>query len=720
MADIKDIAQGYIDRGFAVVPVTKGKKKASTSWRKRTYQASDFSPGDNIAIKCGAPSGNLIDFDCDCPEAIEVARLMMPTTPMRHGRPGKPDSHYWFRSDTEMRSVQFTDITGGMLLELRSTGGYTVVPPSLWSDKHGLLPDETLAWVEADDPAKVSATIAYDMAAQMACATLCAIHYPGPGARHASTGPLVGLFCHAGIESQQAVRLALVAARVGGDTDLADREKFARATAAKFDAGQPVTGGPSLSEFFPEAVVARLRAWLRVADVDALEAMNAKHFWVRLGKDDCIGREDTASGAPVFQRVRALYSEYANVKIQTGVDKDGDAIIKPLFPEWLEWPARRKYREVTFSPPPRPADPQDYNLWTGFAIQPADVDAPEKLCERILDHLYEVICAGNEEHYHYLMKMLALLVQCPGIPWEVALVMRGQRGTGKGTFMRLMKRLIGHLHFAHLDRVQDLVHFNAMISGKVVVFADEAFFAGDKREVGPLQRIITEPTIRVTRKGIDSTEEPNCIHLCMATNEKWSIPAGDNERRYFAVNVSSKRRGDRAWFNAIEAEVKGDGAAAFFQLLLSVPVTHEDVRNVPHTRELTRQQLLTMDVQHRWWYSCLYEGKVNVVVLGTRTAHEPWATKFDTDDMFQSYLDYAREQGARRFCDKTELAQEMGEYFTSRTSKPITVVTNGKRCWQLRTLTDARETFNRILGMDCEWPIADAKQMALPEDEQVA
>lgn len=65
------------------------------------------------------------------------------------------------------------------------------------------------------------------------------------------------------------------------------------------------------------------------------------------------------------------------------------------------------------------------------------------------------------------------------------------------------------------DRKVDQIagRFNSQLSAKVIVFADEAFFAGDKREAGALKRLITEPTLMIERKGIDSASEDNHVHL---------------------------------------------------------------------------------------------------------------------------------------------------------------------------------------------------------------
>lgn len=323
-------------------------------------------------------------------------------------------------------------------------------------------------------------------------------------------------------------RIIKTAAHIAHDTDIADRVKYAQSTVAAFTAGKPVTGGPKLADHLGEDVVVKMRSWLKTRDQDAIDEMNQKHFFVRHGADSVIGREE--DDEIVFQRTGALAIEYANRRAATGTNKKGGPEVKPLFQAWLESPTRRSYRKVVFAPPPIQPDPRDYNLWKGFAVPPAPGD-----CSLFLWHLHHVICSGNDEHSRYLMKLLAFTVQQPGIPSEVATVLRGEPGTGKGFFVRAIGDIFGR-HAVHLDKVDHLVgKFNASLSAKVVVFADEAFWAGDERDHGALKRLITEPTLMIERKGIDSIQEKNCVHLFIASNEEWAIPAMLKERRYFCV-----------------------------------------------------------------------------------------------------------------------------------------------------------------------------------------
>lgn len=686
--DIQLIAKQYIDAGWAVVPVVKGKKRAATRWNRKTYKPSDFDPTDNIAGKCGKPSGWRVDVDCDCPETIEAARLLLPNTGLVHGRPGKPDSHYWFISE-DAKTSQFTDVkdAGGatsMLIEIRSTGSYTVLPPS----EHPS--GDVLGWAKERPAMTLEYASLYDAVAAVAIAALVARHYPGPGARHHFVGPFIGFLLQADIAAPLAIEILKTAAKIAGDADFEDRAKFARATVATFEGGGQVTGGPRLIDSLGEEVVAKLRAWMKMADLDSLVAMNEKHFFVRMGSKSVIGRTDDPAGV-MFQQVRELYPEYANQSVQIGTDKDGEAKWAPLFETWLKSKTRRSYSSVVFAPPPRPHLETDYNLWEGFAIEPEQGE-----CNLYLRHLKDVVCGGNEDYFAYLLKFCAFTIQQPGIPPGVAVVMRGQPGTGKGTVLTMFEQIFGRRHYAHLSRSEELVKWNALISGKVVVFADEAFFAGDREHHGALKRLITEPTITIARKHLEATEEANCMHLFMATNENWAIPAMQKERRFFVLDVDPKHIQDPAYFTPLYKEMAEGGVAAFLHMMQEWPVTLAEIRNAPKTDELRNQQDQSLSLNLKWVQECLDDGLIGAM---------PWAAgNLPTASIYEAYKIWVRDH-TNRFLSKIEFSRQLMGYFTTAPkAKAVRIAGNLMRCYDLMPLDEAREAFDKQMGTETEWP----------------
>jgi hypothetical protein len=123
-----------------------------------------------------------------------------------------------------------------------------------------------------------------------------------------------------------------------------------------------------------------------------------------------------------------------------------------------------------------------------------------------------------------------------------------------------------------------------------VLFADEAFFAGDPRHNGILKALVTEPHIKIEPKGLDVLTVPNMLMIFMASNNDWVVPAGAGARRYFVVDVSDARKQDHAYFEAIAKQLDSGGRAALLHFLLNRDLTGFNIRAVPQTQALADQK----------------------------------------------------------------------------------------------------------------------------------
>lgn len=281
---------------------------------------------------------------------------------------------------------------------------------------------------------------------------------------------------------------------------------------------------------------------------------------------------------------------YMNRAVSLGPkrDKKGNVVGEVEMPAgewWLRHPQRRQFDRVVFKP--NGEAPNEYNLWRGWSVEPR-FGATWELAA-FYWHVYDVLCRGNLIHQQYLVRLLAYWVQNPAQPGHVAVAIRGQKGCGKGIFWREFGALWGR-HFFHISNPKHLVgDFNAHLRDAAFVFADEAFYAGDKKHESILKTIVTEPWLMIEGKGIDAEQYANRIKLGLASNAEWVVPATDDERRYFMLNASSRRIGDRAYFKALSDFMGNGGRAALLHDLLSLDLSDFDPRDVPKTTALAEQ-----------------------------------------------------------------------------------------------------------------------------------
>ena len=295
---------------------------------------------------------------------------------------------------------------------------------------------------------------------------------------------------------------------------------------------------------------------------------------------------------------------------------------------WLTHSKRRQYEGIVFDPSQK-APPQYYNLWRGFAVAP-DRSGDWSL---MAAHIRNVICRADETLYGYVMGWMATAVQRPELPAEVALVLRGGQGTGKGVFAREFGKLFGQ-HFIHVANACHLTgNFNAHLQDALVIFADEAFGTHDKQARAVLKMLITEPTLVIERKYHDAFTARNRTHLIIASNEQWVIPAGLDERRFCVLDVNDAHAQDLAYFASVVGQMALRGRAAMLADLLAYDVSEFDVRQGPVTAALQEQRTLSMSPVQQWWFQKLRDGHL-------LPADRTWCTRVLRDDLHQDYATF--------------------------------------------------------------------------------
>jgi Mesyanzhinovviridae DNA primase len=435
--------------------------------------------------------------------------------------------------------------------------------------------------------------------------------------------------------------------------------------------------------------------------------LNAKHAVVRTGGKT---RVITTEWDPVLERRVLTYSHFEDIRgyycnrcvvIQSADGKDTQ---RALGDYWLEHGDRRQYEGVVFQP--NTETPGYFNLWGGFGVEPKEGD-----CSLMKAHISEVICSANADLEDYLMAWMAAAVQHPEQAAEVAVVLRGRQGTGKGVFAREFGRLFGQ-HFVHVSNAKHLTgNFNAHLQDAVVVFADEAFGTGNRAAESTLKMLITEPTIPIEAKGRDIVMVKNVIHLILASNHEWIVPAGLDDRRFCVLDVSDKHARDHAYFAALIGQMQSGGDAAMLHDLMRFDYSDIDLRRPPVTEALREQKLMTMQPNFRWWYQKLYEGRL-------LSRHEQWETMVMREELHADYAATMKDMGSRQGATSTELGMFLRkvlptgypiDFQRNVSSRPN--ISRRKWHWEFPSLAMCRQQFDELTKSEHPWPdmLSDAQ-----------
>lgn len=319
----------------------------------------------------------------------------------------------------------------------------------------------------------------------------------------------------------------------------------------------------------------------------------------------------------VPQSFEDFRNRYMHIKVQVGTSKNGGPLYAPAGKWWLENPMRRQYRSVVFRPDAETEDGNELNLWRGLAVKPRAGEWP--LLRQLIE---EVLAAGDPRAANYILRWAAFTVQYPERPAEVALVLRGGKGTGKSTFGHVMRRLFGQHGTSIASSHVMTNNFNKPLHDCCLLFADEALARGDAKAEGIIKALITEPTVMIEPKGVDAFPAPNRLKVIIASNEDWVVSASADERRFAVFDVSphfaappgSAQSDERGrWWAALNAEIDGGGLEAFLHDLLAEDLSGWHPRyDVPQNDALVGQKAASLRGLERVLYDILSAGTVPV------------------------------------------------------------------------------------------------------------
>ena len=290
-------------------------------------------------------------------------------------------------------------------------------------------------------------------------------------------------------------------------------------------------------------------------------------------------------------------------------------------------------------------------------------------------------------------------------------------------FAKLFGSLLGR-HFIHISNPGHLVGtFNAHLRDAVVLFADEAFYAGDKKHVSILKTLITEETIQIEAKGIDAETHSNYVHLIMASNDAHVIPAGGDERRFCVLDVGRNHQMDSDYFRALIRQMDEGGREALLHHLLTYDLSGFNLFEVPQTQALQEQKELSFSPEEDWWYNKLLEGRL-------MTNGDNWPEEVAKEEVLEDFIEYTERFRISRRGNATALGKFLSRVcpgIVSRQKKGAfnrynhksgytEIVERRGYFYTMPTLKASRSVWNDLYGK-VDWPEEQPVQESLPVEQ---
>jgi hypothetical protein len=436
--------------------------------------------------------------------------------------------------------------------------------------------------------------------------------------------------------------------------------------------------------------------------------VNKRHALVLAGNKAAVMKFDADGKTFRLIGIEAFKTWHLNKAVGTGASEDeGEGKRKTKTTPatlWLSHPERREYEGIEFAPPGITARAGYFNLWQGFSVEPRAGE-----CGKFLAHIRDNVAQGDAFLYNWIIGYFAQIAQQPGVKLGTALALRGPQGVGKTKVGEVFGSLFGSHYQLVADPRYVTGQFNSHMASLLLLQADEAFWAGDKRGEGKLKDLVTGTTHLLEFKGVDPIAVRNLIRLFVTGNADWLVPAAFRERRWAVIDVGISHIQDHAYFAAIDDEMNNGGREALLHHLLNFDLKAVNLRAIPQTAALLEQKFASATPEEKFWLDTLKSGRL------------PGAIESDPsicrkDKFYEAYIRHAGRTGNSHRAIETKVGMFLHDYvgagltgdqkigYSCFTPSPWNEkVTKQTPAYKFPPLADCRARFVDKIKQDVAW-----------------
>ena len=494
-----------------------------------------------------------------------------------------------------------------------------------------------------------------------------------------------------------------------------------------------------------------------------LENMNKKHAILsHTGQIKVMGTEATRNSNHkeyVFPSTDDFKKRYKNERYFV---RKFDAKGKPILAEmdigtaWELWEHRRQYDGIDFHPYDDRSSRYDDDIvwdywddwdsatkengWVGEKVKRGlskfmdigvlnnlstitqDTDALEG-CNLWVHNVRENVLGNykGENHarfFHYLICWCSRTLTHHGKDRaKIVPVLKGNQGTGKGMFASRYGELFGK-HFLHIMNSNQIgQRFNMQMMDALLVYVNEAVFAGSQVIRTLLKGLITEDEIQLEQKYLPSFMGKSHMRFIYSSNEDWVVPIEWDNRRYWMLEVTNSLSGvaKDEYFGRLMKQWDLIGKESLYKFLTSDRIMDmaAEVRfesEMPLT-SASSVQLIQTDEVYGWLQSVLQKGGHYIYDGGSATTvhwegEGTYGNTFSITAIMADYVKYSRDRGMTYRKEPNQLstrigqiANKMGFTFRTRRVNPATAKRNGwtSTVWEFGDINVIRDIWVKEL-----------------------
>ena len=364
----------------------------------------------------------------------------------------------------------------------------------------------------------------------------------------------------------------------------------------------------------------------------------------------------------------------------------------------------------------------DINVLTNLSTKNQHIDALEG-CSWWMNNVSHNVLGNykGDNHKRFLRYLIAWcsrgLTHHGRDRTKIVPVLKGNQGTGKGMFASRYGELFGK-HFLHIQNSKQVgQRFNMQMMDALLVYVNEAVFAGNKETQNQLKGLITEDEIQLEQKYLPSFMGKSHMRFVYSSNEEWVVPIEWDNRRYWMLEVTNPLSGTEKdeYFDKFMQQWNLIGKESLYKYLTSDYVRDfsKEIRfesEMPLTSASSIQLILNDDV-YGWLHSVIEKGGHYIYGGGTtRTiawqGTEKWSNTFSIDEIMADYIKYNRDRGVGYSNNSNmvsnrigKVAQRMGWGYRYHriTKKKAQQIGSTTTVWQFDNLDKIREIWVKEL-----------------------
>lgn len=252
-----------------------------------------------------------------------------------------------------------------------------------------------------------------------------------------------------------------------------------------------------------------------------------------------------------------------------------DLKYKAFIDEWLKDDTVRCYDNVDVVAPPNKCPVNTLNLWIPFTFSNKRFDKythkPVEL-DFILNHM-KILCDNDPVVTDYFIKWVAQMIQYPGIK-TICPTFISKEGSGKGTFIKLLSRLMGDKKiFETTTPGRDVWgSFNNIMLNCFLVNLNELSKHETLEADGKIKALITDKALTINSKGQNAICVNSNHRFLISTNKEEPVNTSKDDRRNVIIRCSDELIGNNVYFEKINKMIEDDNVVkTFYEYLMAVP-----------------------------------------------------------------------------------------------------------------------------------------------------